>query len=98
MNQVLAPHTVPQQAPSRRGSAGRTPTAGDLPAPDTGRWVSRREAEVVVGVCAGLISIEEACRRSTLSVEEFLWWQRRFAEHGLRGLRATGRPGAGPRD
>ena len=46
-------------------------------------------AEVVEGVRSGLISLDEACRRYSLSVEEFLSWQRLIDRHGLRGLRAT---------
>lgn len=61
----------------------------DLPPPDTKRWVMRRKAEVVAGVRSGLISLEEACERYTLSVEEFLSWQRLIDRHGVRGLRAT---------
>lgn len=61
----------------------------DLPPPDTKRWVIRRKAEVVAGVRAGLITIEEACERYTLSIEEFLSWQRLIDAHGVRGLRAT---------
>ncbi|MGH6928723.1 MAG: DUF1153 domain-containing protein, partial [Dongiaceae bacterium] len=61
----------------------------DLPPPETKRWVIRRKAEVVAGVRAGLLSLEEACQRYTLSVEEFLSWQRLIDRHGLRGLRVT---------
>lgn len=61
----------------------------DLPPPNTKRWVMRRKAEVVAGVRCGLISLEEACERYTLSVEEFLSWQRLIDRHGVRGLRAT---------
>jgi hypothetical protein len=60
-----------------------------LPPPDTKRWVIRRKAEVVAAVRAGIISIEEACRRYTLSIEEFLSWQRLVDSHGLPGLRVT---------
>ena len=61
------------------GPEGRPMTENDLPPPDTKRWVMRRKAEVVAGVRSGLISLEEACRRYTLSVEEFLSWQRLIA-------------------
>jgi len=61
----------------------------DLPPKNTTRWVARRKAEVVAGVRAGLITLEEACRRYALSLEEFLSWQQMFDEHGLKGLRAT---------
>jgi hypothetical protein len=61
----------------------------DLPPPGIKRWVIRRKAEVVAAVRAGIISLEEACERYTLSVEEFLSWQRSIDRHGLRGLRTT---------
>ena len=60
-----------------------------LPSPDTKCWVIRRKAEVVAAVRAGVISLEEACRRYTLSIEEFLSWQRLVESHGLPGLRVT---------
>src|SRR5215813_1461339 len=72
-----------------RGPEGMPITLDDLPPPGTKRWVIRRKAEVVAGVRAGLLSLEEACERYTLSVEEFLSWQRLIDKHGLRGLRVT---------
>ena len=60
-----------------------------LPAPETKRWVIRRKAVVVAAVRAGIISLEDACRRYTLSIEEFLAWQRMVDSHGLPGLRVT---------
>ncbi len=71
------------------GPAGRPITMADLPPPGTKRWVMRRKAEVVAGVRAGLISLEDACERYRLSVEEFLSWQRLIEDYGMRGLRAT---------
>lgn len=71
------------------GPAGKPLTIEDLPPPNTTRWVIRRKAEVVAAVRAGLISLEEACERYRLSVEEFLSWQRLIDKHGLRGLRTT---------
>lgn len=68
---------------------GAPMTRDDLPPPNTKRWVMRRKAEVVAGVRAGLISLEEACDRYALSVDEFRSWQRLLDEHGLAGLRAT---------
>jgi hypothetical protein len=61
----------------------------DLPPPDTKRWVARRKAVVVNAVRSGAISLEEACRRYELSVEEFLAWQRAIETHGVAGLRVT---------
>jgi hypothetical protein len=68
---------------------GELMTLDDLPSPNTKRWVIRRKAEVVAGVRLGLISLEEACRRYRLSLDEFLSWQRLIDRHGMRGLRAT---------
>lgn len=68
---------------------GEARSIDDLPSPNTKRWVIRRKAEVVAGVRSGLISLEEACERYTLSIEEFLSWQRLIDSHGVRGLRAT---------
>ena len=71
------------------GPDGSPLTLADLPPPSTKRWVIRRKAEVVAAVRAGLLSLEEACARYTLSVEEFLSWQRLVDSHGLPGLRVT---------
>lgn len=71
------------------GPDGRTLTLEDLPKQDTTRWVTRRKAEVVAAVQGGLLSLEEACERYRLSVEEFLSWQHAIARYGLNGLRAT---------
>lgn len=71
------------------GPNGQPMTLNDLPSPNTKRWVIRRKAEVVAGVRAGLLSLEEACERYKLSVEEFISWQRLIERHGVRGLRTT---------
>ena len=68
---------------------GSVSSLESLPPPDTKRWVIRRKAEVVAAVRAGVISLEDACKRYTLSVEEFLSWQRLVDSHGLPGLRVT---------
>ena len=72
-----------------RGPEGNCIDLSDLPSPKTKRWVIRRKAEVVAAVQGGLLSLEEACERYDLSVEEFLSWQRAINEHGLPGLRTT---------
>ena len=71
------------------GPDGRAMTVADLPPRDTKRWVIRRKAEVVAAVRGGLLSLEEACSRYTLTVEEFLAWQYSIDRHGLAGLRTT---------
>ena len=70
------------------GPDGSPLTIADLPPTSTKRWVIRRKAEVVAAVRGGLLSLEEACQRYTLTVEEFLSWQSSIEKHGLAGLRA----------
>ena len=71
------------------GPDGSPLTIADLPTPGTKRWVVRRKAEVVAAVRGGLLSLEEACNRYTLTVDEFLSWQHSIDQHGLAGLRST---------
>jgi hypothetical protein len=61
----------------------------DLPPRDTKRWVPRRKAEVVAAVRGGLLTLDAACERYSLTVEEFLSWQRAVTRFGVPGLRAT---------
>ncbi len=71
------------------GPDGNRLTIDDLPPADTKRWVPRRKAEVVAAVRGGLLSLDAACARYALSVEEFMSWRRDVERHGIRGLRAT---------
>ena len=71
------------------GPDGAPLTLADLPPNTTRRWVIRRKAEVVAAVRGGLLSLEEACNRYTLTIEEFLNWQGQIDAHGLAGLRTT---------
>ena len=71
------------------GPDGSPLTIADLPPSSTRRWVIRRKAEVVAAVRGGLLSLEEACQRYTLTTEEFLSWQLSIDQHGLAGLRTT---------
>ncbi len=74
---------------ARRSPHPMTQNVDDLPAPDIKRWHIHRKAEVVRAVRAGVISLEDACRRYCLSAEEFDSWQRSVEKHGLPGLRVT---------
>jgi hypothetical protein len=65
------------------GPDGSPLTIADLPPPSTKRW------EVVAAVRGGLLSLEEACNRYTLTMDEFLSWQISIDRHGLAGLRTT---------
>jgi hypothetical protein len=71
------------------GPDGSLLTIENLPSPKTKRWVIRRKAELVAAVRGGLLSLEEACGRYGLTVEEFLAWQSSIDRHGFLGLRAT---------
>ncbi len=71
------------------GPTGAPLTVGDLPPPNTQRWVIRRKAEVVAAVRGGLLSLDDACGRYRLTTDEFLSWQKAIDRHGLAGLRTT---------
>lgn len=75
--------------PTIIGPYGEPLSLADLPPANTRRWVIRRKAEVVAAVRSGLLSLEDACERYQLSVEEFLAWQRMIENHGILGLRTT---------
>ncbi|MEK0083232.1 DUF1153 domain-containing protein [Benzoatithermus flavus] len=62
---------------------------GDLPPPETRRWVARRKAQIVAAVRSGVLDQEDACRRYNISPEEFASWERAIDRHGLRALRVT---------
>ena len=71
------------------GPLGEPLTLDSLPPANTTRWVVRRKAEVVAAVAGGLLSVDEACQRYTLSLEEFTGWQRAVDRSGMPGLRVT---------
>ena len=71
------------------GPTGAPLTLADLPPPSTQRWVIRRKAEVVAAVRGGLLSLDEACERYSLTNEEFLAWQQSIDRYGMPGLRTT---------
>jgi hypothetical protein len=78
-------HSIDRQTPSALLDGG----LADLPPPETKRWVIRRKAAVVAAVARGVLTLEEACARYRLSVEEFTSWQRLIQKHGVAGLRTT---------
>jgi hypothetical protein len=69
------------------GPLGERLTIDSLPPAGTTRWVARRKAEVLAAVKGGLLSVEEACERYDLSLEEFIHWQRAIERSGVPGLR-----------
>jgi hypothetical protein len=81
--------TIGDPIPNGGDSADPAGPILDLPSPDTKRWVARRKAVVVHAVRNGALSLQEACHRYRLSMEEFLAWQRAIERHGIPGLRVT---------
>ena len=71
------------------GPLGEPLTLDSPAAASTTRWVVRRKAEVVAAVAGGLLTVDEACERYTLSLEEFTSWQRAVDRSGMPGLRVT---------
>lgn len=71
------------------GPLGEPLTLESLPPSTTTRWVVRRKAEVVSAVNGGLLTVDEACERYGLSLEEFAGWQRAVDRSGMPGLRVT---------
>ena len=74
------------------GPLGEPLTIDSLPHPSTTRWVVRRKAEVVSAVNGGLLSVDEACERYGLSLEEFAGWQRAVDRSGMPGLQGHPHP------
>lgn len=83
--------TESKDAPLPRviGPDGQPLCFADLPPANTTRWVIRRKAVVVAAVRGGLLTLEAACERYRLSVEEFQSWQLAIERFGLPGLRTT---------
>lgn len=65
------------------------PRDDGLPPDDTVRWVPSRKAAVLDAIRDGRISLEEACRRWRLSIEELRLWQRAVDKVGPHALRVT---------
>src|SRR3546814_15609002 len=81
-NQTIRPSKV-------IGPLGEPLTLDSLPPRDTTRWVVRRKAEVVAAVSGGLLSVDAACERYGLTLEELASWQRAVERSGMPGLRVT---------
>ena len=53
------------------------------------RWTVRRKATVVEAVRRGLMPIDEVCDVYSISIDEFLAWERDLDRYGVPGLRTT---------
>ena len=81
-NQQIRPASV-------LGPLGEALSLETLPAAGATRWVIRRKAEVVAAVNGGLLTIDEACERYDLTLDELTSWQRAIERSGMYGLRTT---------
>ena len=64
-------------------------TGPGLPPPTLKRWTPQYKQAVVLAVHRGFLTLREACRRYSLSVEEFQDWETAIAKHGKAGLKVT---------
>ena len=71
--------------PHGRDAFGAVP---ELPKPQQ-RWTVRRKAIVIEAVRGGWIPIEEVCELYSISVDEFIAWERDLDRYGVPGLRTT---------
>jgi hypothetical protein len=53
------------------------------------RWTVQRKAAVVEAVRGGWMPINEACVLYSISIDEFLAWERDLDRYGVPGLRTT---------
>jgi len=60
----------------------------ELPKP-TQRWTVRRKAAVIESVRGGWVPIDEICELYSVSVDEFLAWEREIDRYDIHGLRTT---------
>ena len=89
MSTFCSDHAADEKPNRVIGPDGKILTLEDLPPPETKRWVARRKAEVVAAVRAQLLTLEDACKRYNLSMEEFMGWEAAIDKYGLGGLRVT---------
>ncbi|MFD2263269.1 DUF1153 domain-containing protein [Lacibacterium aquatile] len=61
----------------------------DLPPAGTVRWVASRKAQVVNAIASGLLTLEQACTRYDLSIEEIEAWRELANHYGTSALRTT---------
>jgi len=53
------------------------------------RWTVQRKAAVVEAVRGEWVPIDEACTLYSISIDEFLAWERDLDRYGVHGLRTT---------
>src|SRR5580765_8063161 len=73
------------------GPNGRLLTLADLPPTNLRRWYPYHKACIASTVRGGLISVEEVCKRYSLTVDEIHMWQQALDRCGVKGLRVSGK-------
>jgi len=86
----VAERLNPVRIASVAGPGGEAIGPDDLPEHADVRWVRRRKARVVAAVRGGLLSLHEALQRYSLSLEEFIAWEREVGRE-VAERRRTGR-------
>jgi len=85
-----ATRSAPSAAASVESPGIGLAIADDLPASTDVRWVRRRKAQVVAAVRVGILTLSDALARYSLSLEEFIEWEREVGRE-LQERRRTGR-------
>jgi hypothetical protein len=70
-------------------------TFANLPPADTRRWNTVRKVFVVRAIEVGMLSFDQASRRYSLSVEEFIGWRRLAANFDKHDTNSTVRKAIG---
>ena len=74
----MSERSIRVRPPYSIGQDGVHITLAGLPPRGLKRWLSHHKALVVAAVRHGLLTFGEACERYSLSVDEYLYWQRSF--------------------
>jgi uncharacterized protein DUF1153 len=57
------------------GPQGTILTLADLPSANVKRWTVLRKAEIITAIRGGLLNLEDACERYSLTITELISWQ-----------------------
>ncbi len=68
---------------------GNVMTREDILRQEFTRWTPSRKAAIVLAVQKGLFTLTEVKENWSISLDEFISWQKLFKEKGFAGLRST---------
>lgn len=49
-----------------------------LPKPNTKRWSKLKKIKIIKAINLGILTLDDACKKYCLSVEEYLSWQKKL--------------------